>query len=213
MSFKAKNLTFEAPSAPFLQSLRSQDEASETSRVGVYTSNRRRAGIKKDEDDGPLILDEAGNEVGREEMRALEGRGDGNDEGEDRDGEVGGEAPSNGASIARSGVGGRGDEGGESRTVRIGASKKRKVGRIIGDDGEQPGDQPQRGDESKERLSKRSGDAREDERTAVKDGSEAAKKDSADKGMTRKSGAAKGTTQKLGATKKRKKIGLSFEGD
>lgn len=115
MSFKAKNLHFSAPEAPFLKGLRAaQPNDADVPRQSVY--GRQRSRVKLDEDDGPLILDEEGNEVSKEAMGRLE-------EGESKEGDEAASRATNGGEkkAEATSIGGGG-----------GGGKKRKLARVVG---------------------------------------------------------------------------------
>ena len=116
MAFKAKNLQFSAPEAPFLKGLRAQQpDDGDVPRASVY--GRGRASRKKtDEDDGPLVLDEEGNEVSKEKMKRME-NGEGEGEAQDDDW-----SNSETKNVDKS----------KDNTVTLGAGKKRRVGKVVG---------------------------------------------------------------------------------
>ena len=135
-NFKAKNLQFSAPEAPFLASLRSQgdgDAERGIPRAGVYGQGRRRM-QKRDVDgeDEPLVVDEQGNQV---DLGAME-RADEGDGGDVKDGQS---DAVEGAENVDEGVE-RSQEGGE---VKFGAGRKRKAGKVVGaevgDEGDEEG--------------------------------------------------------------------------
>lgn len=126
MSFKAKNLRFEAPEAPFLKGLFDQHDDTDVPRQCVYGLQSSRP--KRDgDDDGPLVIDEEGNEVSKEDMGKME-------KGELSDAEAKQEKIVDSQKTQ--------GKGSEKKTKKqesalIGSGKKRKVGKVVGGGGEQ----------------------------------------------------------------------------
>ena len=120
MSFKAKNLQYSAPEAPFLKGLRGEYQDSDVPRTSVY-GRAKGSRIKTDEDDGPLIIDEEGNEVSKEDMARRE-------EGSDEQDKTGLRDEDEKPSVDTE------DQKEKKDATTVGASRKRKMGKMVGGD-------------------------------------------------------------------------------
>ncbi|KAK8035114.1 hypothetical protein PG993_010109 [Apiospora rasikravindrae] len=185
----AKNLSYDQTLPPFLARLRGH-QAPDGGPDPILAARRRTARVRtasEEAEDAPLVLDEAGNVV---DMKA----------GELPDDDDGNDAEDKPKAEAKDSTGNADEEGEntakETAAATIGASKKRKVGRVIGADE----------DEKDEReVSK-----------AVKAAKAIAGGGNSDKKTKEKTTAATPTTNPKpsgGGKKKAKKIKLSFGDD
>ncbi|KAI1111515.1 hypothetical protein F5Y14DRAFT_306268 [Nemania sp. NC0429] len=168
----AKNLTYDNSLPPFLARLRGQQQAARGGGPDPILAAQRRPGQKRsaseEAEDAPVVVDEHGNVVDLDDGQ-LEGEGEGeghssrqepsainnnNDEDEEGEGEE------RDAAQRR--------DGEKEKVASIGASRKRKVGRVIGE--EQPDDNRTErtrrkknnndGDDDDARIAKASADVR-----------------------------------------------------
>ena len=134
--FNAKNLHFEKQEPAFLQKLRG--EAAGRGDSDRHEVQQARPGkkprLERDDDNGPTIVfeDEAGvstgGNVGREEYEMLM-KGEGTGKGDEEEAEGQGES---------TGVGKGGDEREKQKVAEVGGIKKRKVGKVVAGEGEEP---------------------------------------------------------------------------
>ncbi|PYH87988.1 hypothetical protein BO71DRAFT_366229 [Aspergillus ellipticus CBS 707.79] len=130
MSFKAKDLAYEAKQPAFLQRL--QNQYGDTSGRLERPISRPRKAKNTDDDDGPTYVDEESNEIiSKEEYEALV-RGDGETDPKK-------DAEDKGPSGSGAGEDGKGgDEGAASASkqnvAEIGGPRKRKQAKAIGDE-------------------------------------------------------------------------------
>ncbi|KAI1444969.1 hypothetical protein F5Y02DRAFT_388211 [Annulohypoxylon stygium] len=179
----SKNLSYSNDLPPFLAKLRGQqDQQRNSDSPDPILAARRRAArprsASEEAEDAPLVVDEAGNTIafpGADGDAPAE-TGDGDKEGKDS--------------------GNADDEGGKERekVAGIGASKKRKVGRVVGGDEDEELANTTPRTQSKKESSTKSGDKKE-----TKHSTDHKSKDA-------KSGSKQGK-------KKAKKIKLSFGDD
>ena len=170
MGPNSKNLQYQKPEVPFLKGIQiPQANDSDAPRQSVYGTQRSKK--KKDEDDGPLILDEEGNEVTKAELVEMESGGPG-------EGKTSAETVSRGEDNAEGGK-----DNSKDVTTTIGSGKKRKKGKLVGED-----------NDVEKQENKASGS---DEESS---GREADRKKS--KGVAKKT-----------AKKQKKPVGLSFVGE
>ena len=131
---KSKDLSYEATLPPFLQRLHAQ-------KAGRGDEDRHERPVARptrvktaDEDDGPTVVDEGGETVSKEELEQL-AKGESAEE----SGLVRGESIGDGEPKASGALpNGDGDGTRSEQKVTDGtAVKKRKVGKVIGEDGEE----------------------------------------------------------------------------
>lgn len=148
--FNAKTLHFEKQEPAFLQKLRG--EAAGRGDSDRHEVQQARPGkkprLEMDDDNGPTIVfeDEAGfssgGNVGREEYEMLmKGKGKGDGTGKGDEGEVEGQGGSTGVGKGGEDVesaSGGGEEREKQRVVGVGGIKKRKVGKVVAGEGEEP---------------------------------------------------------------------------
>ncbi|KAK7935037.1 hypothetical protein PG985_000532 [Apiospora marii] len=119
----AKNLSYDQTLPPFLARLRGH-QAPDGAPDPILAARRRTARVRtasEEAEDAPLVLDEAGNVV---DMKAGELPDEGDEGAGDKNTAEGGKAKEEEEDATAK----------ETATATIGASKKRKVGRIIGGD-------------------------------------------------------------------------------
>ena len=151
--FNTKNLHFERQEPAFLRKLR--DEAAGRGDSDRHEVQQARPGkkprLEMADDDGPTIVYEdevgaSGGNVGREEYEMLikeKGKGKGEGVGEGDEGEV--EGQGEGASAGKGGEdvesasgGGEEREREKQKVAEVGVMKKRKVGKVVVGQGEEP---------------------------------------------------------------------------
>lgn len=144
-----KNLHYDQSLPPFLARLKGQHAADADSPDPILASHRRAAkkrSASEEAEDAPLIVDDDGNVVAGLKVGAygaVTGKREGETEGEDdaqKDGQLG---PQDGASI------GEDAEKDKQSVAAIGASKKRKAGRVIGGDAEDEHDEDESSSKAK----------------------------------------------------------------
>ncbi|KAI1328504.1 hypothetical protein F5Y16DRAFT_369191 [Xylariaceae sp. FL0255] len=125
-----KNLTYDSSLPPFLARLRGQQTA-HTGPDPILASHRRpgqKRSASEEAEDAPLVVDEEGNVVAHpDELMTDENSHDGGAGGQGEEGAKKGESEGEGAGVQ--------EESEREKVAGIGASRKRKVGRVIGDDG------------------------------------------------------------------------------
>lgn len=128
MSFKAKDLAYEANEPSFLRKLRAGVASGDTDRHERPIARPQRLKRDEDEDDGPTyVLEESGESMSKAEYEARQ-RGE-EQGGEDRAAKLGGaeQVKDEGEDVVK----------GKGHDVEIGlAQRKRKAGKIIGDGGD-----------------------------------------------------------------------------
>ncbi|KAI1150102.1 hypothetical protein F4825DRAFT_428018 [Nemania diffusa] len=154
-----KNLTYDNSLPPFLARLHGQQAA--RSGPDPILAAQRRPGQKRSASEGaedaPVIVDEAGNVVTLEDG-LLEGGDASSDQKDNKE-------PGEGNSRQKEGSNNNGGEGDlapgkeKEKVAAIGASRKRKVGRVIGDDGED-GTKSGKNSDDAARIAKASADVR-----------------------------------------------------
>lgn len=145
--FNVKNLHFEKKEPEFLRKLRG--EAAGRGDIDRHEVQQARPGkkprLEMDDDDGPTIVyeDEAGasgGNVGREEYEMLmKGKGEG--AGKRDEGKVEGQGEGAGAGKGGDDVesaSGGGEEREKQKVAEVGVMKKRKVGKVVVGQGEEP---------------------------------------------------------------------------
>lgn len=133
---KSKDLSYDNSLPPFLQRLKAQPtgQGEDADRHERPTARPRRAKDPNGEDDGPTVVDEAGETVSKEEYEKLTAKPA---SGEDADGTVGGNVeadvkePEPADSRALPAKGERKGDGKASTAI---GSKKRKAVKVIGED-------------------------------------------------------------------------------
>jgi Domain of unknown function (DUF4604) len=148
--FNAKNLHFEKHEPAFLQKLRGEAAGrGDSDRHEVQQARPgKKSRLEMDDDNGPTIVfeDEAGfsggANVGREEYEMLmKGKRKGEGTGKDDEGEVEGQGES--AGVGKGGedvesASGGGEEREKQKVAEVGGIKKRKVGKVVAGEGEEP---------------------------------------------------------------------------
>ncbi|KAF3483397.1 uncharacterized protein GIQ15_02721 [Arthroderma uncinatum] len=134
MSHKAKNLSYEKPEPSFLRKLRNQYGDGGEYHRSAPNPRPTKAKYVEDEDDGPTYVDEESNEVISKDryLEMVEGPKDetaGSGEKGEEDGQPG--ATKNSAGEDEAEVGNRPSKSKQS-VAEIGASKKRKQGKVVG---------------------------------------------------------------------------------
>ncbi|KAF1814836.1 hypothetical protein P152DRAFT_234893 [Eremomyces bilateralis CBS 781.70] len=129
MSFKAKNLTYESEDPAFLRRLKGQLARGDTDRHERPLARPKKAAQADEEDEPTYVDEETGDTVSKAEYEALlTGKDvDVKEDGEGQTGEMdtGDKAKGGGKEEVRA----------EQNRTEIGVQKKRKAGRIIGDEG------------------------------------------------------------------------------
>jgi hypothetical protein len=147
--FNAKSLHFEKQEPAFLRKLRGEAaDRGDSDRHEVQQARPgKKARLEMDDDDGPTVVfeDEAGfssgGNVGREEYEMLmKGKAKGTDEGAGKsdEGRVEGQEESARAGEDVESVGGDGEEREKQKVAEVGGMKKRKVGKVVAGEGEEP---------------------------------------------------------------------------
>lgn len=130
---KSKDLSYTSELPPFLQRLHAQKAGRGDTDKHEFQVARPKREKNPDDDDGPTIVDESGENVSKEDFQKL---GAAETVGNAVTGEVTSEEPkSSGALPDEAGAGRKGKENVTDGT----AAKKRKVGKVVGED--EPGDQ------------------------------------------------------------------------
>ncbi|KAI1435507.1 hypothetical protein GGR50DRAFT_313941 [Xylaria sp. CBS 124048] len=174
----AKNLTYDTSLPPFLARLHGH-RAAQTGPDPILASHRRpgqQRSASEEAEDAPLVVDENGNVVDLEQpAEEIPDRGEKEKEEEEAGGEKGRESKDK----DREGDGGKERE----KVAAIGASRKRKVGRVIGDEGSSDdetktgtgrgrGKEKRADEDAKARIAKASADVRRLIRAGPEDGEE-----------------------------------------
>ncbi|KAL1863389.1 hypothetical protein Plec18167_000483 [Paecilomyces lecythidis] len=129
MSFKSKNLNYEAKEPPFLQRLKSQYGGANSGRHERPIPRPRRL-QKDDDEDAPTYVDEETNEVISKEEYEFLVRGEKGDESQDEAKDETASGPAKDADQAESETGAQQKQ----NIAEIGGPKKRKQGRVVGEE-------------------------------------------------------------------------------
>ncbi|KAL1590294.1 hypothetical protein WHR41_01020 [Cladosporium halotolerans] len=134
---KSKDLQYDSTLPPFLQRMRAQNSGYGDDR-DPDRHERPLARPKKaknpDDDDGPTVVDESGETISKDEYeKQLKGK----EEGEEDGGNVTGELKGDGKPEASGALPPDGGPRVEQKVTDGAATKKRKVGKVVGDDAEE----------------------------------------------------------------------------
>jgi hypothetical protein len=205
----AKNLTYDSSLPPFLARLRGQQQAERSSGPDPILAAQRRPGQKRsaseEAEDAPVVVDEEGNVVDFPTIKESDNDDDRNKESADKKSGEGDDTTNEGD--------GESEKKGEiekEKVAGIGASRKRKVGRVVGEQSDEEATlakKRQSKDEEQARIAKASADIRR-----LVDGDDTTRKQSQGKEQQKEKEREK-TTIKSSNKKKAKKIKLSFGDD